>query len=187
MTTYKKMMAACLALLFCFLLAGCSDKTTVPEETNNRRGLETDTCLEDHAGPYIALFQQDYPNMEITKVRWQSLDTGDETYVIEGVDGNRKCIVKYLMANQMVLGRTERELLEEEICDDVCIEKPLDLSCMLTQTELCEIAIKELGGEMHELKIFWKDDRPLAYAEVRDEHLRATGIVLDACTGEILY
>lgn len=177
--------------LFIFLgigLSGCgSAQKDAQELINYRRGQTGDVCLEEHAGLYIELFKQDYPDMEITKIRWQSLSTGAETYVIEGHKDGNKSIVKYLTKNQMVLGRTERPLLETEMAEGACIEKPLVLEELLTQTELCEIAVQELGGEMHELKIYWRDEIPLAYTEVRDEKLRVQGIMLNAITGEILH
>lgn len=195
MQRVKKMLGLTILLLFSVLFLGCSANMAEKERSlqahsgaqNMRRGLDTDTCIEDHAGPYIALFLQDYPDMQVTKVRWQNLHTGDQTYVIEGISGQRKCIVKYHMATKKVLGRTERELFEEEKKAGHCIEKPLDLLCVLTQTELCEIATNALGGEMHELKIYFKGDAPLAYAEVRDENLKTQAVVINACTGEIIY
>lgn len=176
-----------LILSTALLLGACTQKPKVPKLTCERREEAGDVCLSQHAGTYVEAFLKDYPNMEVTKVRWQMLPNGVETYIIEGNDGKTKSIVKYLMGDMLVLGRTERAFLEEEIENSHCIEKPLDLPNLLTFSELHDVAEAEMGGRLHELRIEWKDDTPVAFVEVIDDKYHFNSAVICALSGKFLY
>ena len=152
--------------------------------------------ISQEAGLFTALFSREYGGAYITKVRWQLVDdeSGNSTYIIEGIENGSKYILKLLNWNSsaqkiediMILGRVERPLNDNELRDDKPAEKPLELANYISVQQILDTALGEFDSTVQEWKVVWVDEREVIQVILWGEDFAQKILVLDAKSGEIL-
>ena len=160
-----------------------STGTSAKESSQSSTGNETNQVIKVSVTKAIELFQNKYPDAEVTSLELDS-DWGSYFYKIEGADDQNEYEVKIDANTEDLEAQTPEKLDSDD--SQKKEEDALDTTNLLSTEEAAQKAVEKVGGGT---ATDWDLDKDLGttYWEVKVENgKQTTKVKLNSQTGEVL-